>query len=459
MTAGGSSIESPLRVGQVAAWSLVSLIGTMMMVPLNALIPAFYAKNTAVTLGQIGVILLVARIYDAVADPTVGYLSDRTQSPIGRRKPWIVVGGLLAAFATALLFRPEASAGPVYFLCVILLFYTSYSMMAVPHGAWGSELSRDPAQRSALSGALSFAGVVGLLIFMGLPILLSSPLLRLFKTSEVTPPMLRLLGWLMVILAPMCVLIPAVITPRGLVKQGPHTSLKEVAASIRRNRPYLTFIGAYALTGIGYGVYYATTYLFIDRYLGMADRFPLIYAVSALAQMCAIPLLTRLAARFERAKVWALGIAAFGLLLPLRYLVPHGEAGLPAIMVLAVVLSVANAASQVPQMAVLADCVDFGTLKSGTPLAGSYYATQQFVLKAMLALGGAAAFFGLSLAHFDAKQATSSTGLPALAAIHSLVPLALFAASGAMLWQFPLTNARQEVVRRGLQRLSARQIA
>lgn len=428
------------------------MIGTMMMIPLNTVIPAFFAKHTAASLATVGLVLMAARLYDAFADPTIGFLSDRTRSRLGRRKPWLLAGGILAALSGYFLFNPHPDSGGLYLLIVCLGFYTAYSMMAVPHSAWGSELSRNYSERSAISGLLTFASVGGLLLFMGLPVLLSSPLLPLFETAEMTPPMLRLLGWLLVIAAPICVIIPVLFTPVGEVRPIEKMGLRDLFASVRSNRPFWLFIAAYALNGLAYGVYYATTYMFLDSYMGLADKFPLIYASGACAQMLSIPLWTKLAQRFERHRIWALGIGAFALLLPLRLLIPEGDLAFPLLMALVVAASFANAASQVPQMAVLADCIDNGELKTGKNLAGSYYAWQQFVLKAALAAGGGLAFFALAGVGFDAKtELHSQSSLVGLSIIHTFGPLVLFVAAGALLWTFPITRSRQAEIRTALE--------
>lgn len=442
---------APTR-SQFAAWSLISIIGTMMLLPLNALIPAFYAKNTATTLAEVGFVFLVARLYDAVADPAVGYLSDRTRSPLGRRKPWIMAGGLLAAASAWLLFNPGPTAGAAYLLPVAFAFYTAYSMLTVPLSAWGAELTSGYEQRSFVSGLLTFMGVVGLLLFMGLPVLLSSPLLPLFPTAEITPPMLKLLGWLIVIGAPLCILPSVLWTPRG-VEAASHEKLRfgDLIRSIRLNPPFGRFLAAYLMSSLGYGVYYATTYMFLDSYLGLADKFPLIYSIAAVSQIVAIPFWTRLCQRFERHHIWAIGIAVFGLVLPIRLILPHGAAGFVPLIGLTLLGSAFNAASQVPQMAVLADCIDYAAAKTGASLAGSYYAIQQFVLKASLALGGAAAFLALQLLGYDPKvQAHTDGSLAGLAAVHSAVPLALYCVAAVILWGFPLTRKRQAELRESL---------
>jgi Na+/melibiose symporter-like transporter len=424
----------------------------MLMIPLNAIIPAFYAKHTAVSLAVIGEVLLVARLYDAVVDPAVGYLSDRTRTALGRRKPWIIAGGALAVLAAWLLFNPAPTADGGYFLPVMLMVYTASSMLSVPHSAWGSELSRGYAQRSLISGVLTFAGIVGMLLVMGLPILLSSPVFPVFKSAEVTPAMLGWLGWLLVAVIPVCIAIAVAFAPRGVGEAAETPSLLAVARSVRGNRPFWIFLAAYAMTGLGYGVYYATTYLFLDSYMGLAAQFPLLYSISAVAQLVSIPFWTRWSQRMDRARMWALGIAAFGLLQLLRLVIPTGALAFPLLVVLAIFASFANAASQVPQMAVLADCIDYQKLRANTEVAGSYYALQNFVLKATLAAGGSLAFLTLAAVRFDAHAARhSAESLAGLAAIHTFAPLVLFVASGAILWVFPLHRRRVETIRRRLE--------
>jgi Na+/melibiose symporter-like transporter len=438
------AVADPTRA-QITLWSLVSIIGTMMLLPLNALIPAFYAKYTAVTLAEVGFVFLVARLYDAFADPLVGFLSDRTRSPLGRRKPWLLAGAFLTAVSGWLMFNPAPSASVGYLLPVALVFYTAYSMLSVPHSAWGAELTTGYQQRSFISGLLTFAGVFGLLLFMGLPVLLSSPILPLFPSAEITPPMLKLMGWLVILGAPLFVLPAVLFTPRGSESPaGEKVELKDLWRSAKVNPPLWWFMSAYLMSSLGYGVYYATTYMFVDSYLGMADRFPIIYAIAAIAQIVTIPFWTWMAQRFERHHIWAFGIAGFGLVLPVRLLLPTGDEGFWSLVALTLIGSALNAASQVPQMAVLADCVDYAKSKLGKSLAGTYYAAQHFVLKASLAIGGAAGFFALQILGYQPKDAAhTAQSLSGLAWVHTAGPMVLFLICAVLLLKFPLNRKHQ----------------
>ena len=121
--------------------------------------------------GLAGSVLLVARIWDAINDPLIGWLSDHTKTPWGRRLPWMVVSALpFSAFFIMFWLVPEF-AGPemrwsafAYYLVVAILFSTFSTALALPHASLTAELSRDYDERSRLTAyrmAFSLAGSVG----------------------------------------------------------------------------------------------------------------------------------------------------------------------------------------------------------------------------------------------------------------------------------------------------------
>ena len=65
--------------------------------PLAVYLPPYYAQELGLGLGAVGLIFMLSRVWDAVTDPLVGVLSDRSRSRFGRRKPWIAAGAPLFA--------------------------------------------------------------------------------------------------------------------------------------------------------------------------------------------------------------------------------------------------------------------------------------------------------------------------------------------------------------------------
>src|SRR4051794_12491860 len=129
----------------------------------------------------LGTIMIIPRLWDAVSDPIVGHLSDRTRTRLGRRRPYILVGGIATALSFVLMwwvprgewvrsFFPTTAAYNwfqlFYILIGLLFFFTSTTVFKTPPGALGMEMSADYHERTRLFSAKSF---LGNLFAMGTP--------------------------------------------------------------------------------------------------------------------------------------------------------------------------------------------------------------------------------------------------------------------------------------------------
>jgi glycoside/pentoside/hexuronide:cation symporter, GPH family len=132
----------------LSVYSLPVLSTIMFVLPLGSIMPAYYSEHTSITMAAIGMILVVSRIIDAITDPIIGYLSDKTKTPIGRRKPWMIAGGILAMICAYPLFIPPPDAGIFYFAFWSILAYQAWTLISIPHNAWASELSSDYVTKS-----------------------------------------------------------------------------------------------------------------------------------------------------------------------------------------------------------------------------------------------------------------------------------------------------------------------
>ncbi|HET8935655.1 MAG TPA: MFS transporter [Polyangiales bacterium] len=121
----------------------------------------------------LGVILIIPRLSDAVVDPLIGHLSDNTRTRWGRRRPFLLFGGLLVAvFFVVMWWIPKGETVAAWFpteasykwfqlgyiLVSLTLFFTSVTIFEIPHGALGAELTKDSHQRTRLFSAKSFVG-------------------------------------------------------------------------------------------------------------------------------------------------------------------------------------------------------------------------------------------------------------------------------------------------------------
>ena len=116
----------------------------------------FYSEVVGLSAAWVGIALAFAMIWDAISDPLMGGISDRTVHRQGRRRPYFVPGSILLALTFFLLFNPPAAGQSVatflYLLFSFLLLNTSMTLVAVPHAALAGELSSERHERSAMFG-------------------------------------------------------------------------------------------------------------------------------------------------------------------------------------------------------------------------------------------------------------------------------------------------------------------
>ncbi len=100
----------------------------------------------------IGIVLMLMRIWDAITDPIMGWISDNWRGSKGRRKPFLLLGSILMAIAYPLVWMASPDwteqAKSIYFLCFALIFFTTYTIYSVPFRALATEMTPDYEERT-----------------------------------------------------------------------------------------------------------------------------------------------------------------------------------------------------------------------------------------------------------------------------------------------------------------------
>jgi GPH family glycoside/pentoside/hexuronide:cation symporter len=141
----------------------------------------------------LGVILIIPRLWDALSDPVIGHISDNTRTRWGRRRPFLLFGGIFVAVCFVVMWWiPKGDMVRTWFpsdgayqwfqlsyiLFTLLLFFTACNIFEIPHGALGMEMTTDYHERTRLFSAKSF---VGNLFAMSTPWLFALASLEIFK--------------------------------------------------------------------------------------------------------------------------------------------------------------------------------------------------------------------------------------------------------------------------------------
>lgn len=110
------------------AYALPAIPLAVIGIPVYVYLPKFYTDTMGLDISTIGILLMAVRGFDAVTDPVIGYLSDRTSGGFGRRRPYIAVGALGLALSLFFLFRPmNLSIGAMTFYFGFWLFSLFFS--------------------------------------------------------------------------------------------------------------------------------------------------------------------------------------------------------------------------------------------------------------------------------------------------------------------------------------------
>jgi len=405
-----------------------------------------YATDVlAIPAATMGAILLLSRAWDAVADPVAGYVSDRTRTWLGRRRPWLLAGALPLALGFALAWSPPASLAPPALAWwtggAVLLFFTSLTLCRMPHEALGAELSRDYHERNRVFGVKrALFGVGTLLVFPALS--------ELGEASDPRASALRLAvaasgaTALLLLVTGFAIREPAAHQGRGAAK--PLAAVRDVLANPHARRLlFVSFLQQVATGTVTTAAAYHTQYV-----LGDPGAFPLLLGCFFVASLASIPLWLRLGRRFEKKPLLVVSMAGVGGILGAMFAVGEGDHAL--LFSLAAAGGCLAGGLDVIMPSLQADVIDVDELRTGERKEGVYFAGWHLAEK--LALGVAAAVTGLALAAsgFVPNAEQAAPALLAMRLLLSLFPLVCYSAGALLFLRFGLDRAAHARVQRAL---------
>ena len=439
----------------------------------------FYTDVMGISAVALGTMLLLVRFSDAITDPIMGYIADRTKHRWGKFRPWLLWSAIPFAFLFWAAFTVP-DLGPRETLLYAVVTYTllmmAYTMNNVPYSALTGVMTVDTGERTSISTYRFFAAMAAAFVVQGLTL----PLVDKLGAGNDAK------GWSMTIAIFAVIAVVFFVITFFSVKEriqppaGQKPNLKQDLKDIRKNVPWMAmfFMTLFvfitlSLRGSSY-YYYFTYYVDTDatralleqlgliatgtegQGIGFAilDTFGLIITPESnpsnvgfslfnmtgnIVNIIGVLLAKPLADRFGSKWVFTIGLGGAAVLQACFFILNPTDVTLMFVVSGLIQLSYGPT---IPLLwAMIADTADYSEWKNNRRSTGFVYAGIIFALKAGLGLGGA--FAGWILAAYGYEVATARmpevlAGIRMMASIYSAVPFAI--GTICMLF-YPITKA------------------
>lgn len=427
-------------------YSLPAVILSILGMTYFVYLPKVFADETGVSLTALGFIILFTRIWDAVIDPVIGMLSDKTQSKWGRRKPWIVIGALGLSVLFYFLFNPPSILSSnqltIWLALASLLFFIFWTAVTVPYEALGVELTFDYDQRTRLLGFREGGIIVGTFLAALMPFILGMVYGNTISLDDIIT---MLSFWYSTALLICCGLAVLVIhTPQPIF----HTSISEKKLfhwqELINNKPFCVLLFAFALTSFGQYLSSSLLLFYTEHVLGVVNGS--VYLVLYLGiTFCCIPFWLYLTTFIEKRLVWILSMLFT--VIPFLFVVFLGK-GDTGWYTLYIILSAMSSGGMLTLPASMqADVIDLDEHKTGLRREGLFIGVWALFRKLSAAFGIGLAFPILDWFGYVSSGEQSNVVINTLSFLYAGVPCMCYLSACVLIWHYPITRNYHKKIR------------
>jgi Na+/melibiose symporter-like transporter len=416
-------------------------------------LPRFYVGLGNGFIAVAGAIALV-RFIDIWLDPFLGLAMDRTRTPIGRYRPWLLAGSPIAMLGVYELTSPPPGAGPTHLVVWMLVAYAGVSMLNLSLAAWASALSGRYHERSRVYGVTQGLAVVGAVGLMLLPVFTHGKLV-LGKAASMPGA-----GWIIVLAIPITALICAFLTPERLAPPTGRMGFKWGELFRVASRPTIVrIVIADLMLTLGPGTTAPLyVYFFHDaKGFNIADvGFLLIFYIGA--GLVGAPFWGRLAKRFGKHRTVQIACVAYAVSQTILMALPRVYPGhtladmLPTVCGMLAVGFCASAFLLLIR-AMVADVVDEARLDTGRDFTSLLFSLVTTTTKIGTVISLVIVFPILDAVGYNGKEGAVNTAhaIFGLEMCYLFAPIILVFVGGAMFFGYKLDAGRHAEIRAALE--------
>ncbi len=373
----------PVRWFNLVAYGLGDLYGGGSFLIISLLFMFFLTDIVGIPPALAGMVMLPGKVWDAISDPMMGYLSDRTKSRFGRRRVYFLWGMLPVALTFIMLWIAvrfdSVYLSFLYYVSAFILFRTAFTMVMVPYSALNAEMSCDYKTRMRLSGARMMCSQFSSLVSAVVPKLFIDTFYAHNKEE----------GFLiMSIIFGIFYMIPWLFVFWGTwemesCEQAPTLSVRGFFSelfSMRENRSFRLHIGMYIASYAAMDVLMSLFIYYLTYYIGNEKLFASCVGAMLLAQVSMLPVYVFISNKKGKGFAYIIGLViwAIGLALTATF-TPHT----PRHFIIAVtsLMGIGLSAGTMVPWAILPSVTDVDELITGNKRAGSYAGAMTFIRK------------------------------------------------------------------------------
>ena len=429
-------------------------------------LPFFYSNVFGLSLADAGILMLVTRIWDAVSDPMMGIIADRTKTRWGKYRPYLLFFALPFAVCGILLFTTPENGKTVWAYVTYILMMTVYTGINVPYGSLMNVMTADSDEKSVLSSFRMFFAYGGSFIAL----FAWEPLCNMFDKGRVAAEGASGLAAIstspeawqkaMILITSCCFIlfILSFLLTKEHVKSESTVSVGQDLKLLLKNKPWWLLIGAALASNLFNTVRGTTTaYFFADYIQKTIDMAPqwaflvsasIFLSIGEISNMVGVVLAVPMSKNLGKKSTYMISMAALVGLSIAFFFLPATTGGYWAMLAFQIIISVFTGVISPLVWSMYADVADYSELKDGTASTGLIFSSASMAQKFGGAFGGSAVMWMLAAFGYStvAGAVQTDTAILGLRILMSWVPAAVAALSILVVWFYPLTKKKMEGV-------------
>ena len=425
-------------------------------------LPFFYSNVFGLSLADAGVLMLVTRIWDAVSDPMMGIIADRTKTRWGKYRPYLLFFALPFALCGVLLFTTPETGKTIWAYVTYILMMTVYTGINVPYGSLLNVMTADSDEKSVLSSFRMFFAYGGSFIAL----FAWEPLCNMFDKARVVTEGANGLASIstspeawnkaMLVIAACCfvLFILSFLMTKEHVKSESTVSVGQDLKLLLKNKPWWLMIGAALASNLFNTVRGTTTAYFFSDYIvktvEMAPQWAFLVSASIflsigeIANMVGVVLAVPMSKHLGKKSTYILSMTVLIGLSITFFFLPATTGGYWAMLAFQILISIFTGVVSPLVWSMYADVADYSELKDGTASTGLIFSSASKAQKFGGAFGGAAVMWMLAAFGYDttAGVVQTETAITGLRILMSWIPAAVAALAILVVWFYPLTKQK-----------------